>query len=140
VQGQCSFPRAQAQALCAGHPKCVAVTCNGGRNDCQARDSTVLTPLAGFTSLVMWTRHSGAAVNCGPNGCLAGAGGPGCDTKAVNGQCSFPQAEATALCATLPGCAAVNCNPNRDDCQARDTTELTPGDFTSYVKGRPDAR
>jgi hypothetical protein len=138
VGGQCSFPKAQAQALCGAHPACVAVTCNPGRNDCQARDTAVLTATPGFTSYITWTRYSDLAVNCGPNGCLSA--GPGCDTQAVGGQCSLPKGEATALCATLPGCVAVNCNSSRNDCQARNTTRLEPWKgMDSYIKGRPGA-
>ena len=53
VPGQCSFPRDLAVALCAAWPLCEAVTCNGGRSDCQARDSSAsLQPTGGFTSYV----------------------------------------------------------------------------------------
>ena len=52
VPGQCTFPRASAVAACAGWPACKAVTCNGGRADCQARGSLEQLYSAGFTSFV----------------------------------------------------------------------------------------
>jgi hypothetical protein len=53
VPGQCSFPRATAVDLCRAWPACVAVNCNNGRGDCQARgwlDQLDATPV--FTSFV----------------------------------------------------------------------------------------
>ena len=51
VPGQCSFPRATAVEDCAGWPACRAVTCAGGRGDCQARGSLQqLYSNPGFTS------------------------------------------------------------------------------------------
>jgi hypothetical protein len=51
VPGECSFPRASANALCAAWPACVGVTCNASRADCQARGTVALLPgAAGFQS------------------------------------------------------------------------------------------
>src|SRR5690349_1480718 len=87
VAGQCSFPAAQAVALCAQHPLCVAVMCNSARTDCQARSTLVRTGgWDGFTSIYVGPM-AGQAINC-PNGvCISD--GPGCITPApVSGQCS----------------------------------------------------
>ncbi|HLH90273.1 MAG TPA: dickkopf-related protein [Xanthobacteraceae bacterium] len=136
VPGQCSFPKDKALALCAGHPTCVAVTCNPGRSDCQARDTAELTPMSGFMSYVMWTHYADLAVNCPPSGCLRT--GPHCDTQAVPNQCSFARDDALELCAGVPGCVAVNCNTGRKDCQARDSARLDPWKgMESYIRGRP---
>lgn len=43
----------------------------------------------------------------------------GCDNATVVGQCSFPRARAVELCRAWPACAGVQCNTDRDDCQAR---------------------
>lgn len=127
VPGQCSFPRAQAEALCSKHPQCIAVNCNDTRKDCQARDSRVLSAWEGMTSIVV-RRHprmevKDQAINCPKDGCIAS--GPGCDTTSVAGQCSFPRARAVQLCADHPQCVALNCNSERNDCQARATRGFT---------------
>ena len=43
VEGQCSFPRDQAVALCAAWAACAGLQCNPQRSDCQARATIVLT-------------------------------------------------------------------------------------------------
>ncbi|MBX3158794.1 MAG: hypothetical protein KF773_22695 [Deltaproteobacteria bacterium] len=127
VPGQCSFPRARAEELCRNHPQCIAVNCNTARRDCQARDTRTLAPWVGMTSIVV-RKHpkpvKDQAINCAKSGCIAD--GPGCDTKAVPGQCSFPRATAVELCFKHPQCIAVNCNSARGDCQARDTRKRDP--------------
>jgi hypothetical protein len=59
----------------------------------------------------------------GPNAdqCLQAVPGTahGCDNSSVPGQCSFPRAQAVALCGAWAECAGVQCNPARSDCQAR---------------------
>ncbi|TXH21687.1 MAG: hypothetical protein E6Q99_09685 [Elusimicrobia bacterium] len=131
VPGQCSFPRAQAVDLCSKHPQCIAVVCNQSRADCQARDTLERAPWRGMNSTLL-TRLDGQAILCGPGGCIAS--GPGCDTSAVPGQCSFPTGSALESCRKHPQCKAVVCNALRTDCQARDTTEHVPGSgFTSYI-------
>ena len=51
VPGQCTWPRTAAVQNCAAWPACSAVTCNGGRSDCQARGDTMsLQSNTGFTS------------------------------------------------------------------------------------------
>ena len=52
VPGQCSWPRAGALALCAEWPACLAVTCNPGRDDCQARGSLDEIVGSDFTSFI----------------------------------------------------------------------------------------
>jgi hypothetical protein len=52
VPGQCSFPKARAQELCALNTECMSVTCNSARDDCQARRTTRLDPWLGFTSWI----------------------------------------------------------------------------------------
>lgn len=138
VPGQCSFPRTNAQALCVAHGACQALTCNAGRNDCQARDATesaTSAPLAGFTSLRHaanaqatqpgWATQMGGAINCGIAGNPACriSSGPACNTAAVPGQCSFPAATAHASCVAHGSCRALNCSLTRGDCQARDAEE-----------------
>ncbi|HEY4242177.1 MAG TPA: hypothetical protein VGM88_20300 [Kofleriaceae bacterium] len=128
VPGQCSFPRAQAEELCRRHPQCVAVNCNDARADCQARDTRELSPWTGMSGIIVRkqprTEVKDQAINCRKSGCITS--GPGCDTAAVPGQCSFPRDRAIDLCFNHPQCVAVNCNSARKDCQARDTRELTP--------------
>jgi hypothetical protein len=58
------------------------------------------------------------AIHCRADGCISS--GPGCDTTAVRGQCSFPRERAVELCKGHPQCVAVTCNLSRADCQARD--------------------
>ena len=55
VTGQCSFPREFAVALCGAWPACVAVTCNGGAEWCQARGVVDFAPRQGFTTYVRST-------------------------------------------------------------------------------------
>lgn len=128
VPGQCSFPRAQAEALCRNHPRCIAVNCNESRSDCQARSTRVLSSWKGMTSIVVRKQPKlevkDKAINCDKGGCIAS--GPGCDLKAVPGQCSFPRAQAIELCFNHPQCVAVNCNSVRKDCQARSRRTLEP--------------
>jgi hypothetical protein len=51
VPGQCTFARGSAVALCKAWPQCAAVTCNGGRGDCQARaDTNIVQSAPQFTS------------------------------------------------------------------------------------------
>jgi hypothetical protein len=52
VPGQCTFPRSSAVADCAAWPACKGVTCNDGRDDCQARGSLAQLSASGFTSFV----------------------------------------------------------------------------------------
>ena len=52
VPGQCSFPRATAVGLCTAWPACLAVTCNPGRDDCQARGTLDQITGSSFTSFV----------------------------------------------------------------------------------------
>jgi hypothetical protein len=52
VSGQCTFPRAQATEYCGLWSECAAVTCNDGRDDCQARSSAAELYSAGFTSYI----------------------------------------------------------------------------------------
>jgi hypothetical protein len=128
VRGQCSFPRAQAEALCLDHPQCIAINCNDGRSDCQARSTRVRSPWKGMTSIIVRKQPKAKvkdmAINCSKGGCIAS--GPGCDLHAVPGQCSFPRARAIELCFDHPQCVAVNCNQGRKDCQARSHRTLEP--------------
>ena len=52
VPVQCSFPKTTARELCAAWPACVAVTCNPGRSDCQARGSLTQLYPGDFTSYI----------------------------------------------------------------------------------------
>lgn len=52
VPGQCTFPINTAVEDCAEWSLCKAVTCNHGRNDCQARGRITQLYSAGFTSYI----------------------------------------------------------------------------------------
>jgi beta-glucosidase len=74
----------------------------------------------GSPSAGRFAQYTGWELPCGDtvgNTCLTGWST--CDGNSVPGQCSFPRASASDLCAAWPACAAVTCNPARDDCQAR---------------------
>ncbi len=98
----------------------------GGASYLQAAEPSPLTNDLG------WIIFTNQAINCPPTGCIAS--GPGCDTQAVRGQCSFPRNNAIGLCMGHPECRAVTCNAARNDCQARSVTDLDIWrGFTSYV-------
>ena len=65
---------------------------------------------------------AGLELPCAAAGCLTGY--PSCGSS-VAGQCSWPRDTAVAECAKWALCAGVQCNPSRDDCQARDAASLT---------------
>lgn len=87
-----------------------------------------------------FVEYSGWELPCGDtvgNKCLTGW--PTCDDNTLPGQCSFPVATASELCAAWPVCAAVTCNPARSDCQARawgPQLIQRPG-FTTFVRVNP---
>ena len=91
----------------------------------------------GFTEL------PATEVNCDGSSSAAGAtqcltGFWGCDNATVPGQCTFPRANATALCGAWGACKAVTCNGARGDCQARDgqgSVATGVPSFTSFLKG-----
>ena len=125
VPGQCSYPKDRAVELCRQNAQCVALNCNTARSDCQARSNRKRTPWKGMNSIVVRPlTFTDEAVNCAASGCLAR--GPGCDTTAVPGQCSYPADRAVELCRENPDCVALNCNSARSDCQARSTRVHTP--------------
>ena len=110
-------------------PKGVHLSCDFGMPPL-ARDA------AGFVELAA----TGMACEGNTKHRLCLTGGPGCDGASVPGECSFPRASASALCAAWPACVGVTCNASRADCQARGTLALlTAGaggaGFTSLVRG-----
>ena len=61
VPGQCSWPRAAAQANCQAWAACQGVNCADGRADCQARGAgSVLAAGAGATAIVRTSSSAGA--------------------------------------------------------------------------------
>lgn len=78
---------------------------------------------------------NGTGVGCAaPLTCLTGF--YACDNTSVPGQCSFPAATATQLCAQWPACVALNCNVGRGDCQARGSLAQVAASpyFHAFVK------
>lgn len=77
----------------------------------------------------------------GPNQdqCLQGPGtAHGCDTS-VEGQCSFPKDTAVQMCADWDECVGVQCNPERNDCQARAAPIiLTASHYDCYFRSDTD--
>lgn len=53
VPGQCSYPKEHAVELCRENPDCVAVNCNTGRSDFQARATTQRTPWKGMVGIIV---------------------------------------------------------------------------------------
>lgn len=146
--GQCSFPKAQARALCAAHPRCRGLTCAGGRSDCQARDeeesrNPIGNPAYDSQVALSWSTRGGQLIHCGVKGeagyaTLAGCRikrGPGCGSR--SGQCDFPKSKARELCLAHPQCVAVTCSVGNPDCQARDADEaratVPHNSYTSHI-------
>ena len=64
-------------------------------------------------------------------------GFPSCG-GAVAGQCSWPRADAVAECGKWAACVGVQCNPARDDCQARGTLAgLAQSHYDIYLRAGP---
>jgi hypothetical protein len=71
---------------------------------------------------------------CDASGCLTGF--PSCG-GAVDGQCSWPRDSAVSQCALWPECLGVQCNPDRADCQARGSVELSGSHYDVYIRAGP---
>ena len=61
-----------------------------------------------------------------------------CDNTTVEGQCSWPRAKAVQECAKWPLCLGVQCNPSRDDCQARGAPfSFSSSHYNIFIRSGP---
>jgi hypothetical protein len=158
VAGQCSFPKATAQAACIAHGTCKAITCNRARTDCQARgqgELVNLVPRADFDSFAIIAPSTmptpgaspapGTASLTGPG--TASTGSTGSSTGGATGGGSAPTVQASVfndaaealkgLTASMPGDFANAAEALKTASEATEPggkwVWRTSGDYTLFI-------
>ena len=82
-------------------------------------------------------KYTSQTLGCNVAGCLAPVW-PTCNTTSVPGQCSWPAGVALTACQEWAACAGLNCEADRDDCQARGGDSVFgEGNATAYWRYVP---